>query len=63
MSLRKLCIYGLLAILFITVCKNVNLENSTDSPSKIFDNQGPVVNKLVNKEGMIIKDRYLPPEG
>jgi len=63
MSLRKLCIYGLLAILFITGCKNVNLENSTDSPSKIFDNQGPVVNKLVNKEGMIIKDRYLPPEG
>ena len=49
MYLRRLCIYGLLAILFITGCKNVNLENSTDSPSIIFDNNEPVVNKLVNK--------------
>ena len=37
MYLRRLCIYGLLTFLFITGCKNVNLENSTDSPSKIFD--------------------------
>jgi len=61
--MRKLCIYGLLILLLITGCKNVNLDNSADLPSKIFDNQGTGINNLVNKEGMTVKDRYLPVEG
>jgi hypothetical protein len=56
-------IYGLLILLLITGCKNVNLDNSADLPSKIFDNQGTGINNLVNKEGMTVKDRYLPVEG
>lgn len=63
MFMRKLCIYGLLILLLITGCKNVNLDNSADLPSKIFDNQGTGINNLVNKEGMTVKDRYLPVEG
>jgi hypothetical protein len=61
--MRKICIYGLLILLLITGCKNVNLDNSADLPSKIFDNQGTGINNLVNKEGMTVKDRYLPVEG
>ena len=64
MSIRKLlCIYVLLIGLLISGCKNVKLENSAELPFNMFDNQEDTVNNLINKEGMTIKDRYLPIEG
>lgn len=63
MSIRRLCIYGILIGLLITGCKNVGLENSSEIPFNSFDNQDDAVNNLINKEGMTIKERYLPVEG
>jgi len=60
--MRKLCIYGLLILLLITGCKNVGLD-STEVPFNMFDNQDDAVNNLLNKEGMTVKDRYLPIDG
>ena len=61
-SIRRLCIYGLLIGLLITGCKNVGLD-STEVPFNMFDNQDDAVNNLLNKEGMTVKDRYLPIDG
>jgi len=64
MSIRKLiCICILLIGLFITGCKNIELGNSAELPFNMFDNQEDNVNNLINKEGLTIKDRYLPIEG
>ncbi|HOA20531.1 MAG TPA: DUF4846 domain-containing protein, partial [Sedimentibacter sp.] len=64
MFVRKLfCISILLIGLFITGCKNVRLENPSKLPFGIFDNQENTANTIVNKEGLTIKDRYLPIEG
>jgi len=60
---KLLCIYVLLIGLFITGCKNIELGNSAELPFNMFDNQEDNVNNLVNKEGLTIKDRYLPIEG
>ena len=61
-SIRRLCIYGLLIGLLITGYKNVGLD-STEVPFNMFDNQDDAVNNLLNKEGMTVKDRYLPIDG
>ena len=64
MSIRKLiCICILLIGLFITGCKNTELGNSAELPFNMFDNREDNVNNLINKEGLTIKDRYLPIEG
>ena len=64
MSIRKLLsIYILLIGLLITGCENVKLEAPAKLPFNMFDNQEGTVNSLINKEGLTIKDRYLPVEG
>jgi len=64
MFVRKLfCICILLIGLFITGCENVRLENPAKLPFNMFDNKENAVNILINKEGLTIKDRYLPIEG
>lgn len=64
MFIRKLLsIYILLIGLLITGCENVKLENSAKLPFNMFDNQEGTLNSLINKEGLTIKDRYLPVEG
>ena len=64
MSIRKLiCICILLIGLFITGCKNTELGNSAELPFNMFDNREDNVNNLIHKEGLTIKDRYLPIEG
>lgn len=64
MFIRKLLsIYILLIGLLITGCENVKLENSAKLHFNMFDNQEGTLNSLINKEGLTIKDRYLPVEG
>ncbi len=60
---QLICIYVLLICLFITACKNFTSDNSEIFPFNMFDSQDDTVNRLVNREGMTIKDRYLPVEG
>ena len=61
MSMKKiLSICLLLTGLSITGCKSIDLEDPVKLPFNMPNNQEN--NSQINKEGMTIKDRYLPIE-
>lgn len=62
MSIRKLLSICILLIgLFITGCKNVDLENISKLPFEMLNKEEN--SSHINQDGLTIKNRYLPLEG